>query len=340
MTKKPTLRELAQKARVNHTTISRALRNDPRLPEATRNRLKKLAEKSGYQIDALAQRYMTAIRRGRGNRSMDVLGLLTSQVRIGQGGAAFDGFCRNIKKRAAELGYHIDELWAGEPGMTAKRISSIIAARNIEGLIIPPNYSNPGGHLSLDLSKLAVVLHCHNVWRPQLHRVEPHNFQNMLIVMRKLRRLGYRRIGLMLFAGMDQATGHEWEGAYHYYHAAHPALDRISVYQSDNYDDEGLLKWTKAERPEVIVGAYEFHPEVFREHGFRVPEDIGLVSMGVHPWEKPMAGLDMRAEEIDRASVDVVVDQLNRHEMGVPKIPRHTLIEGIWRDGPTVRAAK
>jgi len=50
--------------------------------------------------------------------------------------------------------------------------------------------------------------------------------------------------------------------------------------------------------------------------------------------------LDMRAEEIDRASVDVVVDQLNRHEMGVPKIPRHTLIEGIWRDGPTVRAAK
>lgn len=334
----PTLRFLAKKAGVHHTTFSRALRNDPRLPEVTRRRLQFLAAAEGYRSDALAARYMTALQRGKAGQTQETIGLLTSTNRLAPPAEPFQAFCRNISQRASELGYRIEELWAAEPGMTTKRLNKIINTRRVEGIIISPDFG--ARHIHLDLSNVASVLHSHALWRPRLHRVEAHNFQNMLLIMRELLRRKYQRIGLMLFQGIAEATGHEWEGAYHYYHARHPRLARIPVFASKGFEDEQLLQWTKTHRPEVIVGAYPYHADFFRKNGFRVPEELGCISMGVHPWDPPTAGLDMRAVAIDRAAIDVVVSQLNRNEKGIPDVPREILIEGTWHEGPTIRAAE
>ena len=331
----PTLRSLAKKAGVHHTTFSRALRNDPRLPEATRLRLQSLARAEGYRSDALATRYMTALQRGKAGQKQEILGVLTSDTHMGEGPEPFQAFCRNISQRASELGYRIEELWTAEPGMTTSRMNKIILTRGIEGLIIPPTFA--GRHTLLNLSNVASVQHSHAIWRPRLHRVEAHNFQNMLLVMRELLRRKYDRIGLMLFNEIGESTGHEWEGAYDYYHARHLRLARIPVFACRGFQDEQLLQWVKTHRPEVIVGAYPYHAEFFRKNGFRVPEDLGLISMGVHAWDPPTAGLDMRAAEIDRAAVDVVVAQINHNEKGIPSAPRDVLIEGTWHEGPTVR---
>lgn len=335
----PTLRSLAKEAGVHHTTFSRALRNDPKLPEETRARLQALAEKKGYRADALVTRYMTALQRGKSNGSLESIGLLTSVTRMGEGNEPFQAFCQTISRRAGELGYRIEELWMNEPEMTTARMNKIIRARGIEGLIIPPNFATGGSHLSLDLSNLAVVLHHHAVWRPQLHRVESNDFQNMLTVMKALRRKKYRRIGLVLLMDLSRATGHEREGAYHYYHAMHSDLMKLAnpTFCCKGFDDEGLLKWVKAEKPDVVVGVMPDHADFFRSHGIRVPEDLGCVATSVNSWDPPTAGIDMRAEDIDRAAVDVVVAQINRNEKGVPKIPRQIVVEGVWRDGPTVR---
>lgn len=45
----------------------------------------------------------------------------------------------------------------------------------------------------------------------------------------------------------------------------------------------------------------------------------------------------MRAEDIDRAAVDMVVAQINRNEKGIPKISRQIVVQGVWRDGPPIR---
>lgn len=336
----PSLRSLAKLAGVHHTTVSRALRNDPRVPEETRRRLCALAKAEGYRPDALISRCMIALQRGRRRAAPEVLGLLTSTTRMNEGNEPFRAFCRTISQRADELGYLVDEIWTGAPGMTSARVAKVLRARGIEGLIIPPNYASGGGHLSIDLSDLAVVQHCHSIWRPQLHRVEPHNFQNMMAAMREVVRRKYRRIGMVLFLGLDRLTGHEWEGAYHYYHATCPHLIRLKqpMFVCQGFDDEGLLRWVKAQKPDVLIGAFSHHVAFFQKNGFRIPEDLGLVSTSVNPWDTPMAGIDIRAEEIDRAAVDMVVAQINRHEKGIPKVARQILIEGVWRDGPTVRA--
>ena len=45
----PTLREIARRAGVSHTTVSLSLRNHPSIPEKTRERLRRLAEPEPVQ---------------------------------------------------------------------------------------------------------------------------------------------------------------------------------------------------------------------------------------------------------------------------------------------------
>ncbi|MDR1280389.1 MAG: hypothetical protein LBK99_06165 [Opitutaceae bacterium] len=37
------------------------------------------------------------------------------------------------------------------------------------------------------------------------------------------------------------------------------------------------------------------------------------------------------------AVMDLLASQLFLNDIGIPKIPTTTLVEGIWRDGPTAR---
>ena len=52
MKPRPSLRDLAAELGLSHTTVSLALRRDPRIPAATRQRVEKAARASGYQADA------------------------------------------------------------------------------------------------------------------------------------------------------------------------------------------------------------------------------------------------------------------------------------------------
>ena len=45
MNERPTLRQIAELANVHHTTVSRALRNDRRIPLATKKRILEIAKK-------------------------------------------------------------------------------------------------------------------------------------------------------------------------------------------------------------------------------------------------------------------------------------------------------
>ena len=68
MKRRVTLADVAKQAGVHTTTVSLALRNHPRLPEATRQRLRALAEKMGYTPDP-AMQALVAYRKNIGHHS-------------------------------------------------------------------------------------------------------------------------------------------------------------------------------------------------------------------------------------------------------------------------------
>src|SRR5256885_16225015 len=73
----PTLREIARRAGVSHTTISLSLRNHPSIPERTRVRLRRLADRLGYRSNVLVSALMSQVRSKQQKSAPEVVGFLT-----------------------------------------------------------------------------------------------------------------------------------------------------------------------------------------------------------------------------------------------------------------------
>lgn len=73
----PTLREIARRAGVSHTTVSLSLRNHPSIPEATRERLRELADRLGYRSNVLVSALMSRVRLKQHKSGPEVVGFLT-----------------------------------------------------------------------------------------------------------------------------------------------------------------------------------------------------------------------------------------------------------------------
>ena len=55
-----TIKDIARQARVSHSTVSRALRNNATIPPRTAQRIKRLAAKMGYVPSAVARSLKTS----------------------------------------------------------------------------------------------------------------------------------------------------------------------------------------------------------------------------------------------------------------------------------------
>src|SRR5258708_26805888 len=70
--------EIAQSLGVAPSTVSRALRSDPRISAVTRQRVEEAAEKLGYRPNPLVSALMASPRRLGGNGEVDVIALGTN----------------------------------------------------------------------------------------------------------------------------------------------------------------------------------------------------------------------------------------------------------------------
>ena len=335
----PTMRELARVLGLNVATISRALRNELNVSERTKERVHRAAHEMGYQLDASASQAYAKLRVKRALKCSPVLGVITAY----QGEADwrkniyFVRFMEHISSRAAQLGYKIEAFSIKTPGMSSRRLTNILRARGIAGLIIAPDL-RAGGHLSLDMSHFASAACTNVVWRPRLHRVEPHVFQSTLLALRHLSRLGYRRIGMASFWGHDKECGHQSSAAYGHAAATGAIVEPLPLHVEKTFGGPEFLAWMEKYRPEAIFATHaEATVKALDALGLRIGLDIGVASMGATPGIGNWAGINPHADKIDAAVVDLVVDQINRNERGVPEHPRIVMVEGSWVDGPTVR---
>ena len=73
---RPNMQQIADAVGFSKSAVSLALRNDPRLPVATRQRIQSIAEKMGYRRNPVVDSLMTQLRAGRQPRFLANLGLV------------------------------------------------------------------------------------------------------------------------------------------------------------------------------------------------------------------------------------------------------------------------
>lgn len=335
-----TLRDVAQAAGCHYSTVSLALRDHPRLPAATRERVRHAARELGYVADPLLSSLSSYRCARRPAPFQSTLAWITNHPTAGgwKQAAVFHHYFLGAAERARTLGYRLDVFWLRERGMNPARASQILRARNVSGLLIAPNPA-PGARLELDWSSFSAVALGYTLASPGLHLVSTHQYRSIRIALQRLAERGYRRIGLVMPELSDTRVDHNWLAGYLTWQQDVPGRQRLPHLFPPAWDDQSFAAWFRRHRPDAIVTKNPEVLPVLRRLGVRVPGDVGVAFLTVSGSDREFAGIDENPREVGAAAVDYVAGMIHRNEHGVPLLPQRVLIDGTWVEGATVRAA-
>ncbi|WPJ94285.1 LacI family DNA-binding transcriptional regulator [Coraliomargarita algicola] len=340
--KKVTIREVAERANVHYSTVSLALHDNPRIPKKTRLRIQNLAKKMGYSPDPMLNA-LSAYRRRNNSRPYEATLAWFNNHPVtpkSYNQCPFPEYLEGARLKALKLGYKIEEFKLQKNGYSPKRLHSILKARNIRGILIQPQ---PTGISQIDFNfdDFSAVTFGYSLLEPRLHMVCPDQYQQMRLMLEKLRKIGYTRIGFELTEGFESRCSHNWEAAYWVDYYRQPKKNRLSplvLQPRCHLEFDSFEKWLSKEKPQVIVSTSA--SEVIQEYLYRmkleIPNDIGLVRHSVSSTDSKSTGIYENGLLLGSNAVDLLVSMLNNQTYGVPEIPQRLLITGNWKPGKTI----
>lgn len=340
----PTTQEdIAQALGISRMAVSLALRNSPRVSSATRLRVAELAVSMGYQINPYARTLRIQGSKPQPDRLPLALLNLWNPPSLWKATNWSRLVTQGCVERASELGYYMEEIQLRAPGMTAKLANQILRNRGIRGILVVP-MPNSHGHLKLEWEHFAAGAIGLTFRRPNIHRVALNFSLSMQLALHHLKHAGYRRIGLLLAKSFVRRMDGGSYAAFLHYQDGIPRRERIPTYWSEGHDFSRLSAWLKRHRPEVVL---TYWPSVFnwlKDAGYSIPGDIGFVlfgsieeqrlKLGIQP-----TGINVEDREMGSRAVDLIVNQLERNEFGIPTSPTITLITPRWIPGETIRTS-
>ncbi len=296
----------------------------------------------GYRPDPEAARLMSYLKRSAITPFESVLGILNeypsdAEMRRSRYTAEL---IHGAERRAKELGYAIDILALGQDGMSPRRMDQIIHARGIRGVLVPPE-PEPLFSTGLDWKKIAAVATTTTALPLRLHRVLPHNFSNLRIILDALLERDYRRIGLIRWPQLEERQMFASSAIYALYAHVERKIARLPLFEwrwkePEEKRRKRIAAWVAKAKPEVVLGFGDYNLEVLKAAtGMRVPEDIGFASYG--ECDPEIARLEQCPARIGAAAMDLLTAQVKRGDAGIPSVPKTTLIEGVFVAGTTLR---
>ena len=339
LTKRPTQRDIARSCGVSQMTVSLALRGSKKISPVVRGRILKQAKKLNWYPDpALSSLMSYRYRRASTQHPSTIAWLTNWPTRDGwrENHPVYLAYFNGAASRAASLGYKLEEFWLGEPGMTPARMSRILYTRSITGLLLPPQ-SRAHSHLRLDWDKFAAVTFGYTLTKPYLHLATNHHFRSSVLALRKLRSLGYRRVGILLNQRYDTRVSYSWMAGCLVEQRRCAAGDVIPIQSLKLLSMEGLSVYLKQYRPDALLTNFWNVGEWLQELKVSVPRDLGLAYLSVTERTPTFSGVNENSNAIGEAALDLLATMIQRNEFGIPQVPRHIMIEGYWVEGKTVR---
>jgi LacI family transcriptional regulator len=333
-------RALASLARVSQTAVSLALRGDPSIPAATRERIRRLADAQGYRPNPNVASLMAQIRRNRRPQAGGCIALLADAD--DERGWLDREYIRRQRQgmidRAAGLGFHTEVFFLRQKNMTVARIDRILRARGIRGVVLAGPKRAPVDLSAMGWQDYACVTISYTWDWPPVDRVSSHHRHNMDTVLWQLRERGYRRIGLSLQPDEMDVVDQHWLSGFLVMNQHIPVRRRVPLFVGQH--ETALLpafsKWLKQHKPDALVTLNGWEQIWLDRLGLGYPEAIGHACVN-RPSRTRLAGIEEDHEMIGATAIELLVAQMQRNEHGLPRHPRLTLINGEWRDGPTVR---
>jgi LacI family transcriptional regulator len=339
-----TMSTIAARAGVSKNTVSLALRHDPQIPAATRARIESLARELGYARNPVVAQLMTELRKAHPAGYRRTLALLNANqdLHAFTRHPTIPAYVAGCRRRAAQLGYALDEFWLHSADLYGERLNRVLRARGIRGVIVvglmkenrlPPRFS-------VTWQNQAVVVTGVRTREPTLSFACVDHHALVLEAMERARLLGYRRPALVLARGIDQLVDGRFSSGFWTAQQALPEADRLPVFldvEAARTETDRFHQWRHEHRPDVILTLHTVVREWLEAEGVRVPRDVGLIQLERRRGCEDWAGMDQHNDLTGEAAVDMLLSFLHNQEPGLPAAPRATLIAATWADGRTTR---
>ncbi|MDZ4199811.1 MAG: LacI family DNA-binding transcriptional regulator, partial [Kiritimatiellia bacterium] len=288
------LRDIAAATGYSLATVSWALRGMTRVPESTRRKIRRAADRLGYRPDPKMAELAAHVRRGKSHLTGETLAIIVPYPADPISGPSL--LTQGRMARAEELGYRAEEFPINETqgGYSLPFLHEVLQARNIRGILVS-SLIHPVSLEAFDWSRYFAVASAYTLQRPNLHRVCSHHFQSLLLTCRKMEERGYRRIGLILDTSLDIRVNRLWHAAY-LLHGIEPGVEAIPPLIEHPLTRTGIQRWIRKHRPDGLISIGIVPRDLIRESleamGMRIPRDIGFAGLHVSPDQDEWAGID------------------------------------------------
>ncbi|MDZ4199057.1 MAG: LacI family DNA-binding transcriptional regulator, partial [Kiritimatiellia bacterium] len=277
------LRDIAAASGYSPATVSWALRGLARVPEATKEKIRAVAEQLGYRPDPKLTELAAHLRSRRLSRSSSTLALITPDPLDLQ--TTPWPFAHGLVARARELGYNVEVFPMREDEYTVAELNRVLLSRNIQGLIVT-SLNAPPVLDGLDWSRFSAVTLSNLLREPRLHRVCSHHFQSLLLACDQLHERGYRRIGLILDTAMDARDNRERHAAF-LFHGDTSGANALPPLFEHPLTSDHLERYIRTHRPDCLLYPNrEFLNlilRVKRKLASRLPPDFGYAGLHLFP---------------------------------------------------------
>lgn len=335
----PTLRDLAKLAGVSATTVSKALRNHPKISESRRTEILALAERHGYRSNPALSAWMRRVRDIRHPAAGETLAYVTSTPlaeTLGKRGAWAHRYHSGAMAMARRLDYRCATFSIEDYHGDWERLLDVLHHRGVRGIAIGPLAGTPpppAGDPRFSLASIESL-------SPEAAAdwVATDHYAGMLMALAEARRRGHRRIGYVRSTITTQE--HErWRAAFSLYQADLSPDDVVPMLDASGgvtASVDTVRRWMDRHRPTVIIAADGGLPPRMRRVGISIPGNIAFITLDHEGAGGTAAGVNQRMTEVGAALIQLLAMKLELNETGPVRTARSLLLQPQWVDGPSL----
>ncbi|SEF79132.1 transcriptional regulator, LacI family [Caloramator fervidus] len=310
-----TIKDVAEKAGVSPSTVSRVIADSPRISEKTKQKVRKAMEELGYHPNAIAQSLV--------NRTTKTIGIVMPQSaeRVFLN-PFFPEALRGITKYAHEKEYCILLTTGNTEKEQLESLKSIVYGGRVDGLILM--YSRVNDVILNEIIKLDIPFSM--IGRPfngeEINYVDNDNIKAAYEATKFLINMGHKRIGLIngslnLVVSLDRFEGYKRALLENNIDIDETLLTSSDFVQQGGYDCMKMLLSSK-NLPEAVLVTDDLMAfgaiRAIKEAGYRVPDDISILSFNNIPLcehaTPPLSSVDINAYKLGFEAARIVIDEI------------------------------
>ena len=342
-----TLRDIAERVGYSKNTVSLALRGDPQIPEATREKIKTEASRLGYRPNPVVSQLMAELRASQTPRFQAKLALVNANLnkQAFTEHPTIPPYVEGCLRRAEKLGYSFDKFWLHDPDLKAKSWMRIMRTRNIKGIILVGlmDQNRLPEHLDPVWKQFPTVVTGVRTRNPTLSFASVDHHTLALNAFEKALDLGYKRPGLIMDDVIDRLVERRFSAGMMTGQNGLPLKNRVPSFlqvREARQKPRLFYDWLQEHKPDVILTLYNSVFKWLEAKRIRVPDDIGVIQLEYRASRPNIAGMDQHNDMTGESAVNMLINLIHNYEPGLPECPVATLVGATWTDGKTVKSRK